>query len=110
MLNLNACGGFIAGKMTPAAASDPASLTAIAVANAFALSVAVYIAANISGGHANPAVTFAMAVGGHITIPMAVFYWVAQMLASVMACLVLKTITVGQVSNQEREREREVIS
>ncbi|XP_057776774.1 probable aquaporin TIP5-1 [Salvia miltiorrhiza] len=80
-------------KMT---ASDPASLTATAIASAFALSAAVYIAASISGGHVNPAVTFAMAVGGHITIPMAVFYWMAQMLGSVMACLVLKTMTVGQ--------------
>lgn len=86
------------GKMTPAAASDPASLTAIAVASAFSLAAAVYIAADISGGHVNPAVTFGMAVGGHITVPMAVFYWIAQMLASVMACLLIKTITVGQVS------------
>ncbi|KAH6833723.1 tonoplast intrinsic protein 5 [Perilla frutescens var. hirtella] len=85
-----------AWKMAPAAASDPSSLTAIAIANAFALSAAVYIAANISGGHVNPAVTFGMAVGGHITIPTAVFYWIAQMLASVMACLLLKTLTVGQ--------------
>lgn len=83
--------------MTAAAASDPASLTATAVASAFALAVAVYISADISGGHVNPAVTFGMAVGGHITIPVAVFYWIAQMLASVMACLVLKTLTVGQV-------------
>ncbi|KAH6824233.1 hypothetical protein C2S53_007719 [Perilla frutescens var. hirtella] len=83
-------------KMTPAAASDPSSLTAIAIANGFALSAAVYIAVNISGGHVNPAVTFGMVVGGHITIPMAVFYWIAQMLGSIMACLLLKTITVGQ--------------
>ncbi|KAK6145642.1 hypothetical protein DH2020_022462 [Rehmannia glutinosa] len=68
----------------------------IAMANAFALSVAVYIAANISGGHVNPAVTFGMAIGGHITIPMAIFYWIAQMFGSVMACLLLKTTTVGQ--------------
>lgn len=81
----------------PDAASDSSCLAAIAVANAFALSVAVYIAAKISGGHVNPAVTFGMAIGGHITIPMAIFYWIAQMLGSVMACLVLKTTTVGQV-------------
>ncbi|KAL7147582.1 hypothetical protein ABFS83_06G117200 [Erythranthe nasuta] len=75
---------------------DPSSLAVTAMANAFALSAAVYISASVSGGHVNPAVTFGMAVGGHITIPMAMFYWMAQMLASVMACLLLKTTTVGQ--------------
>ncbi|XP_059669729.1 probable aquaporin TIP5-1 [Cornus florida] len=83
-------------KMTPDAASDPSSLVAIAVATAFALSVAVYIAGNISGGHVNPAVTFGMAVGGHISIPMTIFYCISQMLGSVMACLFLKVFTVGQ--------------
>ncbi|XP_055828484.1 probable aquaporin TIP5-1 [Solanum dulcamara] len=77
-------------KMVPDATSDPSSLVAIAVANAFALSVAVYISANISGGHVNPAVTFGMAVGGHISIPMSIFYWISQMIGSVTACLLLK--------------------
>ncbi|KAA8539796.1 hypothetical protein F0562_026488 [Nyssa sinensis] len=82
--------------MMPDATTDPSCLVAVAVSTAFALSVAVYIAANISGGHVNPAVTFGMAVGGHISIPMAVFYWIAQMLGSVMACILLKVATVGQ--------------
>ncbi|CAN4080743.1 unnamed protein product [Withania somnifera] len=77
-------------KMMPDATSDLSSLVAVAVANAFALSVAVYISANISGGHVNPAVTFGMAIGGHISIPMSIFYWISQILGSVMACLLLK--------------------
>lgn len=77
--------------------SDPSSLVAIAIANAFALSTAVYIAGNISGGHVNPAVTFGMAVGGHISVPMAIFYWISQIFGSVMACLLFKVTTVGQV-------------
>ncbi|KAB1210869.1 putative aquaporin TIP5-1 [Morella rubra] len=80
----------------PDAASDPSSLVVVALTNAFALSSAVYIAANISGGHVNPAVTFAMAVGGHISVPTALFYWASQMLASVMASLLLKITVVGQ--------------
>ncbi|KAF6175415.1 hypothetical protein GIB67_036506 [Kingdonia uniflora] len=78
-------------------ASDPSSLVIIAVANAFGLMFAVYIAANISGGHVNPAVTFGMVVGGHITVPTAIFYWFSQLLGSTMACLVLKYTTVQQV-------------
>lgn len=87
----------LAGKLMPDAASDPASLVVVAIANAFALASAVYIAANASGGHVNPAVTFGMAVGGHISVPNAICYWISQMVASVMACLLLKVTVVGQV-------------
>ncbi|XP_042510059.1 probable aquaporin TIP5-1 [Macadamia integrifolia] len=83
-------------RLTPDTTSNPSSLVAVAVANAFALSTAVYISANISGGHVNPAVTFGMAIGGHISIPTAMFYWVAQLLGSVMACVLLRVTTVSQ--------------
>ncbi|XP_065860191.1 probable aquaporin TIP5-1 [Euphorbia lathyris] len=81
-------------KLMPGA--DPSNLVIVAVATAFALSSAVYIAGNISGGHVNPAVTFSMAVGGHISVPTALFYWTSQMIASVMACLLLQLLAVGQ--------------
>lgn len=86
-----------AGKMSPEAGSDPSSLVGIAVANAFALTVAVYISIGVSGGHVNPAVTFARAVGRHISLSMALFYWISQLLGSVMACVLLKVFTVQQV-------------
>ncbi|KAJ9140010.1 hypothetical protein P3X46_030698 [Hevea brasiliensis] len=76
--------------------ADPSNLVIVAIANAFALSSAVYIAANVSSGHVNPAVTFSLAVGGHINVPTAIFYWISQMLASVMACLLLRVAIVGQ--------------
>ncbi|KAE8688138.1 putative aquaporin TIP5-1 [Hibiscus syriacus] len=79
-----------------ATAAGPASLVLVAIANAFALSSTVFVAANVSGGHLNPAVTFGMAVGGHISVSTALFYWVSQMSASVMACLLLKVATVSQ--------------
>ena len=88
---------MVAGKLMPDAASDPSSLMVVAITNVLALSSAVYIAWNISGGHVNPAVTFGMAVGGHISVPTALFYWVSQMLAAVFASLVLKVSVVGQV-------------
>ncbi|CAI0404504.1 unnamed protein product [Linum tenue] len=84
-------------KLTPEAEGDPSSLVTVAIANTFALSSAVYIAAGASGGHVNPAVTFGMAVGGHISVPTALFYWLSQMLASVFASLVLRVMTVSQV-------------
>ncbi|OAY82190.1 Aquaporin TIP2-2 [Ananas comosus] len=83
------------GKLTAGAALDPAGLVAVAVAHALALFVGVSIAANISGGHLNPAVTFGLAVGGHITILSGIFYWVAQLLGASVACLLLKFVTCG---------------
>ncbi|KAM3307445.1 hypothetical protein P3S67_009188 [Capsicum chacoense] len=82
-------------KMTSDAALDPAGLVGVAVAHGFALFVGVSMAANISGGHLNPAVTFGLAVGGHITILTGFFYWIAQLLGSTIACLLLKFVTHG---------------
>ncbi|KAI4338464.1 hypothetical protein MLD38_023522 [Melastoma candidum] len=81
------------GKLTSDAALDPAGLVAVAVAHAFALFVGVSVAANISGGHLNPAVTLGLAVGGNITILTGIFYWIAQCLGSIVACLLLKCVT-----------------
>lgn len=83
------------GKLTSDAALDPAGLVAVAVAHAFALFVGVAIAANISGGHLNPAVTFGLAIGGNITILTGLFYWIAQCLGSIVACALLKVVTNG---------------
>lgn len=88
----------MSGKLTSDAALDPAGLVAVAVAHAFALFVGVSIAANISGGHLNPAVTFGLAIGGNITVLTGIFYWVAQLLGSIVACLLLKFVTGGKVN------------
>ncbi|KAL7170671.1 hypothetical protein ACSBR2_035533 [Camellia fascicularis] len=83
-------------KMMADATTDSSALVAVAVANAFALSVAVYPAANIFSRHVNLAVMFGMAVRGHITIPMAICHLISQLVGSVMACLFLKVTTVLQ--------------
>ncbi|CAI9291323.1 unnamed protein product [Lactuca saligna] len=83
------------GKLTADAALDPAGLVAVAIAHAFALFVGVSIAANISGGHLNPAVTFGLAIGGNITIITGLFYWIAQLLGSIVACFLLQFVTGG---------------
>ncbi|CAL0333893.1 unnamed protein product [Lupinus luteus] len=53
------------------------------------------VGANISGGHVNPAVTFGLALGGQITILTGIFYWIAQLLGSIVACFLLKFVTGG---------------
>lgn len=84
--------------MTADAALDPAGLVAVAVCHGFALFVAVSIAANISGGHVNPAVTFGLTLGGQITFITGTFYMIAQLLGSTVACFLLKFVTGGLVS------------
>nr|ABK26146.1 unknown [Picea sitchensis] len=82
-------------KLTSSAALDPAGLVGVAICHGFALFVAVAIAANISGGHVNPAVTFGLVLGGQITILKGIFYWIAQLVGAIVACLLLKFVTGG---------------
>lgn len=88
---------LLTGKLTNGGAATPAGLISASIAHAFALFVAVSVGANISGGHVNPAVTFGAFVGGHITLLRSVLYWIAQLLGSVVACVLLKFSTGGLV-------------
>ncbi|KAF9596625.1 hypothetical protein IFM89_012748 [Coptis chinensis] len=87
--------GMAFGKLTDGGATTPSGLVAASLAHAFALIVAVSVGANISGGHVNPAVTFGAFIGGNITLMRAIVYWIAQLLGSVVACLLLKFSTGG---------------
>ncbi|KAF5932060.1 hypothetical protein HYC85_028231 [Camellia sinensis] len=82
-------------KVTSDAALDPSGLVAVAICHGFALFVAVSVGANISGGHVNPAVTFGLALGGQITVLTGIFYWIAQLVGSIVACYLLKFVTGG---------------
>jgi len=54
-------------------------LVGIALAHGFAIMVMVYATGHISGGHINPAVTFAMLVSGRIGFGKAVGYIISQL-------------------------------
>jgi aquaporin TIP len=89
--------GMAFNKLTDNGSTTPAGLVAAALAHGFGLFVAVSVAANISGGHVNPAVTFGAFVGGNITLLRGILYWIAQLLGSTVACLLLKFATNGMV-------------
>ncbi|XP_010919603.1 probable aquaporin TIP5-1 [Elaeis guineensis] len=92
-----AVGSAISARMlTPDVTSEASSLVATAVAQGFALFAAVYIASDASGGHVNPAVTFGLAVAGHVSVPTAIFYWISQLVGATLACLVLRVASAGQ--------------
>ena len=89
---------------TPDVTTSASPLVATAVAQAFGLFAAVLIAADVSGGHVNPAVTFAYAIGGHIGVPSAIFYWASQLLGSTLACLSLNLFSAGEACRRNRYR------
>ena len=62
----------------------------LGVALAHGLTIAAFVSAtmHISGGQLNPAVTFGLVCGGHMTIPDAVRFWIAQLLGGVAAALI----------------------
>ncbi len=62
----------------------------LAVALAHGLTIAAFVSAtmHISGGQLNPAVTFGLVCGGHMTWPDAVRYWIAQLLGGTAAALI----------------------
>jgi aquaporin TIP len=69
-----------------------ATASSAALANGFLLAVLVYCAANVSGGHLNPAVTLASAVTGHTSISRALAYWGAQLGGASAGALLLRVM------------------
>lgn len=91
--------GMAYSKLTDGGPSTIDSLIAASLAHGFALFVAVSVGANISGGHVNPAVTFGAFLGGNISLLRGILYWIAQLLGSVVACLLLKFATHGMTTS-----------
>ena len=62
----------------------------LAVALAHGLTIAAFVSAtlHISGGQLNPAVTFGLVCGGHMTVAVAIRYWIAQLLGGFSAALI----------------------
>jgi aquaporin Z len=61
------------------------------------LMVMIYAGGHISGGHYNPAVTIAALTRGRIAFGEAVGYWIAQLVAGLVAALVVRaTVTTSQ--------------
>ena len=72
---------------------DAARLAVIALAHGLAIAVLVYATANLSGGHLNPAVTFAALLTKKISAARGLMFVVAQLAgAAVGALLLLATI------------------
>lgn len=72
-----------------------------AIAIGFVLMVMVYAGGHVSGGHYNPAVSFAAAIRGALPWKDMVPYWVAQLLGGVVAAYaVMDLVTVPAVTEE----------
>jgi MIP family channel proteins len=62
----------------------------LAVAVAHGLTIAAFVSAtlHISGGNFNPAVTFGLVCGGHMSWATAIRYWIAQLLGATAAAFI----------------------
>ena len=89
------CG--VAGQIYKEPGSSAGELVVIALAHAFALFAAISASMHVSGGHVNPAVTFGALLGGRISVLRALYYWVAQLLGSIVAALLLRLVTNNMV-------------
>ena len=70
-------------------------MVGVALAHGLVIALFVYAYGPISGGHFNPAITLALALNKIIGWTEAVYYWVAQLLASMIAAAVLFMIFNG---------------
>ena len=91
-----ACGTFWfffigAGAIITAAISD-GTLLNVALANGITLAIAVSAFGGISGGHFNPAVTFALAIAGRHPWARVPTYWAAQLLGGLLAGFALRSV------------------
>src|SRR5262245_34740914 len=68
------------------------NLLAVALAHGLTIAVMVSATGALSGGHLNPAVTFAVWLGGKIPTARAVRYVVAQLIGAVAAGLLARLV------------------
>lgn len=74
------------------AGAGPAALLGIAIAHGLALATMISALGATSGAHFNPAVTFGFLITGRQKLGSAIAYWVAQLLAAVVASFLLRSL------------------
>jgi len=88
------CGSVVAAQASLGDTKiEVAALILISMAHGFCIMVMVYSVGEISGGHINPAVTWATMITGKISILRAMIYWVSQIIGGICGAAVLAGLT-----------------
>lgn len=83
---------FVGCAVVVLAGNREIGLAGIAFAHAVAFAIAITAVLPISGGHLNPAVTFAVWMAGRVGVGRAAGYVVAQLVAAVLAALAVRQL------------------
>ena len=78
------------------------NLTTVAFAHGLAIAVMVSAVGHISGGHFNPAITFAFLITRRMAPVLALVYWVTQLAAAVAGALMVKAIFPDQLTDRAK--------
>jgi aquaporin TIP len=73
-------------------------LVGVALAHGLTIAIMASAVGHISGGHFNPAVTFAFLVTRRIVPSLAVVYWLAQLAGGVLGALALRALFPGEAN------------
>jgi aquaporin Z len=87
---VEAIGTFVLVFTVGAAIASRSTLAPLAIGAA--LMVMVYAGGHVSGGHYNPAVTLAVLLRRRIGLRDAIGYWIAQLIAGVLAAVLVRTV------------------
>ena len=82
-------GSVIVSGGLPGGDLDAARLLLIAMAHGFGIALLAYATANISGGHINPAVTFAAVITRKVTPTRGLMFVAAQLVGAIAGALLL---------------------
>ena len=86
--------------MTAAGPADQSPLLPTALAHGLVIAVMASAVGHISGGHFNPAVTFAFVVTRRMVLSLAAAYWVAQFGGAVVGALLLRWIYPAELRDR----------
>ena len=95
LLGTGSVAAFVASTGQGTALTD--GLPVIALTHAFAYAMIVAGLSGVSGGHINPAVTFAMLITGRVSVVRGLMYVLAQLLGACLAVLLLRAFIIDSV-------------
>jgi len=93
--------GVVANVVLPKTKGNNGGLVAIVLGWMIAVFVGVYVTADISGAHLNPAVTFALAAAGKFDWQLVPMYLLAQMLGAMTGAFLVWMIYKDHINESE---------
>jgi glycerol uptake facilitator protein len=93
--------GVVANVVLPKTKGNNGGLVAIVLGWMIAVFVGVYVTADISGAHLNPAVTFALAAAGKFSWNLVPSYLLAQMLGAMTGAFLVWMIYKDHINESE---------